>query len=133
MSEQYDTHEPLPQPTPEQIEAALGRVVTDPETGRQTLDGYFFPPNNDDIFNPREITAGYADGSTRTFASTMTNSFARRHNLDCAALGIGPLFIRPDDPEYIRVMKENEFRMKSRPGIVRRLIDRFFADDSDSK
>ena len=114
-------------PTQNQIEGALARVVTDTETGRKTLDGYYFPPDNDDVFNPRVLTAGYADGSTRAYASTMTNSFARKHNLDCAALGMGPLFVREDDPEHIRVMEESKFRLLCKPSAFRQLIDRFFA------
>lgn len=77
MSEQYDTHEPLSQPTPEQIEAALGRVITDPETGRQTLDGYFFPPDNNEPFNPGIRIGGNANGTTLTFESSFPNSAAR--------------------------------------------------------
>jgi hypothetical protein len=109
-------------PTPEQINLALQRVVTD-EDGRQTLDGYYFPPDNQEPFYPRTLTTHYVNtGEEVEFESRFPNKSARRANLELAALGRGPLFIREDDPEHLRKMNEWQIRDRNYKGPITKLV-----------
>jgi hypothetical protein len=109
-------------PTPEQVEEALNRVLTN-EDGTQTLDGYYFPPDNNEPFHPRTIAyKNVTTGETKQFESTFPNNEARKANLNLAALGYGPLFIREDDPKHIQLMKEWKERGENYRSPIQRLL-----------
>ena len=115
----------LQEPTPEQLTAALDRVETDLD-GHQTLDGYYFPPDNDEPFHPRTLRVRFVNtGEIHEHESTFPNGAARRANLNLAALGHGPLFVREDDPEHIRKMEEWRKAPRKRT-VTQRFLDRAF-------
>ncbi len=120
---QPDT-EPTPEPTQGQIDVALSRVVL-LDDGSQTLDGYLLPPDNNEVFNPRTLTMHNIGTGVKTeFETTIPNSLIRQANIEQAALGRGPLFIKPDDPEHLRKMQEWQDKSRTNRGPVSKLIDK---------
>jgi hypothetical protein len=91
------------------IEEATNRIVT-----ADTLDGFILPPDNDELYDPRPITAHRAGEPPHTYTPTLTNSYVRKVNIRSIAHTGRPLLMRNDDPDHLRKMREWQERDQQR-------------------
>lgn len=115
-------------------QAALGRI--EEVEGVEYLDGYKLPPDNEEVWDPRnihgvlsEIIVGpdeeiYTRTLEHEFKSRLTNSWIRQRNISWISQGNQPMYIRWEDVELKGNNERNQTLGARFSSIVRNLVNK---------